>query len=143
MARYEMMLPTELIKQFEEVYDNTFEMMGDMTKAGAQVVYNNVKSNMNKSFKSVRSLNKGLTITKVYRTPSDDGVNCKVGFYGYDTSKKTKQYPNGVPIPLIALAREYGTSSGESKKPFFRKSFKKAEIETAIKKVQDKYLTKE
>lgn len=143
MARYEAMLPTELIKQFEEIYDNTFEMMGDMTKTGAQVVYNNVKANMNKSFKSVRSLNKGLTITKVYRTPSDDGVNNKVGFYGYDTSKKTKQYPNGVPIPLIALAREYGTSSGENKKPFFRKSFKKTEIEAAMKKVQDKYLPKE
>lgn len=143
MARYEAMLPTELIKQFEKVYDNTFEMMGDMTKAGAQVVYKNVQNNMSKSFKSVRSLNKGLTITKVYRTPSDDGVNNKVGFYGYDTTKKTKQYPDGVPIPLIALAREYGTSSGESKKPFFRKSFKKAQIEDAMKKAQEKYLPKE
>ena len=143
MARYEAMLPTELIKQFEEVYDNTFDMMGDMTKAGAQLVYKNVQANMNKSFKSVRSLSRGLTLTRVYRTPSDDGVNCKVGFYGYDTSKKTKQYPNGVPIPLIALAREYGTSSGESKRQFFRKSFKKVQIEEAMKKVQDKYLPKE
>lgn len=143
MAKYESILPTELIKQFEEVYDNTFNMMGDMTKAGAQVAYENVKSNMNKSFKSVKSLNKGLILTRVYRTPSDDGVNCKVGFYGYDTSKKTKKYPNGVPIPLIALAREYGTSSGESKKPFFRKSFKKTEIEEKMKKVQEKYLPKE
>ena len=56
MARFQAMLPTELIKQFEEVYDNTFEMMGDMTKAGAQIVYKNVQANMNKSFKSVRSL---------------------------------------------------------------------------------------
>ncbi len=143
MARFQAMLPTELIKQFEDVYDNTFEMMGEMTKAGATIAYKNIQSNMSKSFKSVKSLKKGLTITKVYRTPSDDGVNCKVGFYGYDTSKKTKQYPNGVPIPLIALAREYGTSSGESKKPFFRKSFKKAEIEAAMKKVQEKYLPKE
>lgn len=143
MARYETMLPTELIKQFETIYDNTFEMMGDMTKAGAQVVYKNVQTNMSKSFKSVKSLSKGLTITRVYRTPSDDGINNKVGFYGYDTSKKTKQYPNGVPIPLIAMAREYGTSSGESKKPFFRKSFKKAQIEDAMKKVQERYLPKE
>ena len=143
MARYEAMLPTELIKQFEKVYDNTFEMMGDMTKAGAQVVYKNIQTNMSKSFKSVKSLSKGLTITRVYRTPSDDGINNKIGFYGYDTSKKTKQYPNGVPIPLIAMAREYGTSSGESKKPFFRKSFKKAQIEDAMKKVQERYLPKE
>ena len=143
MARFQVMLPTELIKQFEEVSDNTFSMMGEMTKAGANVAYKNIQSNMKKSFKSVKSLNKGLTITKVYRTPSDDGVNCKVGFYGYDTSKKTKQYPNGIPIPLIALAREYGTSSGESKKPFFRKSFKKVEIEQQMEKVQEKYLPKE
>lgn len=143
MARFQAMLPTELIKQFEEVYDNTFSMMGEMTKAGATVAYKNIQSNMSRSFKSVKSLNKGLTMTRVYRTPSDDGVNCKVGFYGYDTSKKTKKYPNGIPIPLIALAREYGTSSGESKKPFFRKSFKKAEIEHQMEKVQEKYLPKE
>lgn len=90
MAKFQAMLPTELIKQFEEVYDNTFSMMGEMTKAGATVAYKNIQSNMSRSFKSVKSLNKGLTMTRVYRTPSDDGVNCKVGFYGYDTSKKTK-----------------------------------------------------
>ena len=55
----------------------------------------------------------------------------------------TKKHPKGVPISLIALAREYGTSSGEGKKPFFRKSFKKAEIEAEMKKVQEKYLPKE
>ena len=50
---------------------------------------------------------------------------------------------DGIPVPLIAIAREFGTSSGEAKKPFFRKSFKKAEIEVEMKKVQDKYLPKE
>lgn len=93
MARFQAMIPTELIKEFEEIYDNTFEMMGEMTKAGAQKVYKNLKSNIGKSFKTSKSLNKGLTITRVYRTPSDDGINCKVGFYGYDTSKKTKSIP--------------------------------------------------
>lgn len=143
MARYEAIFPTELIKKFEEIYDNTFEMMGDMTEAGAKKVYNNVGKNIGKSFKTAKSLKKGLTITKVYRTPSDGGINCKVGFYGYDETKKTKQYPNGIPISLIAMAREYGTSSGENKKPFFRKSFKKSEIEAEMKKVQEKYLPKE
>lgn len=143
MAKYEAMLPTEIIKQFEDIYDNTFQMIGNMTKEGAKVAYENIQNNMKKSFKTSKSLSKGLTITKVYRTPSDDGINCKVGFYGYDTSKKTKKYPEGVPIPLIALAREYGTSSGEKKKPFFRKSFKKADIENAMLKEQEKYLPKE
>ena len=143
MAKYEAMLPTEIIKQFEDIYDNTFQMIGNMTKEGAKVAYENIQNNMKKSFKTSKSLSKGLTITKVYRTPSDDGINCKVGFYGYDTSKKTKKYPEGIPIPLIALAREYGTSSGEKKKPFFRKSFKKADIENAMLKEQEKYLPKE
>ncbi len=43
---------------------------------------------------------------------------------------------DGVPVALIAIAREYGTSSGEAKKPFFRKSFRKDEIEQAMLKAQ-------
>lgn len=142
MANFKEELPQELIKQFEGLEVNTTEMMQEMTKAGAKIVYKNVLSNMKKSFKSTKSLEKGLRITKVYRT-SNDEISSKIAFYGYDKNKKTKKYPNGVPIPLIALAREYGTSSGEQKKPFFRQSFKRKEIEDAMLKVQEKYLPKE
>ena len=141
MARYQSELPNDLIKELEGIYDNTFEMMGAMTKAGAEVVYKNVKSNMSKAFETTGALEKGLKITKTYRTKSDDGVNNYVGFYGYDPdSKPTQRHPKGTPIPLIALAREYGTSRGEAKKPFFRKSFKKKEIEQAMMQVQNKYI---
>ena len=142
MANFKEELPQELIKQFEGLEVNTTEMMQEMTKAGAKIVYKNVLSNMKKSFKSTNSLEKGLRITKVYRT-SNDEISSKIAFYGYDKNKKTKKYPNGVPIPLIALAREYGTSSGEQKKPFFRQSFKRKEIEDAMLKIQEKYLPKE
>ncbi len=142
MANFKEELPQELIKQFEGLEVNTTEMMQEMTKAGAKIVYKNVLSNMKKSFKSTKSLEKGLRITKVYRT-SNDEISSKIAFYGYDRNKKNKQYPNGVPIPLIALAREYGTSSGEQKKPFFRQSFKRKEIEDAMLKIQEKYLPKE
>lgn len=142
MANFKEELPQELIKQFEGLEVNTTEMMQEMTKAGAKIVYKNVLSNMKKSFKSTKSLEKGLRITKVYRT-SNDEISSKIAFYGYDKNKKTKKYPNGVPIPLIALAREYGTSSGEQKKPFFRQSFKRKEIEDAMLKIQEKYLPKE
>ena len=111
-----------------------------MCKAGAETVYNKVQGNMKKVFADTETLEKGLKITKVYKTPSDDGINVHIGFYGYNADKKTKKHPNGVPIPLIAMAREYGTSSGEAKKPFFRKSFKKKDIERAMKQVQDKYI---
>ncbi len=132
MAKFKNELPYELMKVFEDLETNCDDMFGEMCKVGAEVVYNNVKSNMGKAFISTKSLEKGLKITKVYKTPSDDGINVHIGFYGYNDE--------GVPIPLIAQAREYGTSSGEAKKPFFRKSFKKKDIEQAMQKVQDKYI---
>ena len=132
MAKFQSELPNDLIKVFEDLETNCDEMLGEMCKAGAEVVYNNALANMKKAFKSTRSLEKGLKVTKVYKTPSDDGINVHVGFYGYTE--------DGVPIPLIAQAREYGTSKGEAKKPFFRKSFKKAQIEAEMQKVQDKYI---
>ena len=56
--------------------------------------------------------------------------------YGYDD--------DGVPIPLKALAREYGTSRGEQKKPFMRKAFKnEAVITDAMLKAQRRYIPNE
>jgi len=133
MAGFNIELPNELIKSFQELEANTEEMLSEMTKAGAEVVFNQVKTNMKSSFKSTKSLEKGLKITKSYRTPSDGGINTKVGFYGYNDE--------GIPIPLIAMAREFGTSRGEKKKPFFRKAFRQeSEITNAMKKAQEKYI---
>ena len=132
MAKFHSEIPNDLMKVFEDLGLKCDVMFGDMCKAGAKTVYTNVKTNMGKVFKSTKSLEKGLKITRVYKTPSDDGINVHVGFYGYTEDK--------VPIPLIAQAREYGTSKGEVKKPFFRKSFKKKDIEQAMQKVQDKYI---
>ena len=132
MAKFSKELPNDLIKVFEDLEANCDDMFGEMCKAGADVVYSKVRANMGKVFKSTRSLEKGLKVTRVYKTPSDDGINVHIGFYGYNE--------DGVPIPLIAQAREYGTSKGEQKKPFFRKSFSKKDIEQAMQKVQDKYI---
>jgi HK97 gp10 family phage protein len=136
VAGFSLELPTEVIGSLNKLYDNAENMMMEMTNAGAQVVYKNIRSNMKKSFKTTRSLEKGLKITRSYRTKSDDAINTKVGFYGYDD--------DGVPIPLKALAREYGTSRGEKKKPFMRKAFKTtASITDAMLKVQERYIKDE
>lgn len=140
MAKFNAELPYDMIKSFEELETNVPEMMGEMCKAGAEVVYNKVVKNLDSAFARTDTLLKGLKITKIYNTPTDDGINVHVGFYGYNTDKVTKKFPNGIPIPLIAMAREYGTSSGEKKKPFFRKSFSKKEIEKAMMKVQSRYI---
>ena len=140
MAKFQGEVPNELMKMFADLETNCENIFGEMCKAGAETVYSKVQNNMEKAFADTKTLEKGLKITKVYKTPSDDGINVHIGFYGYNTDKKTKKHPNGVPIPLIAMAREYGTSSGEAKKPFFRQSFKKKDIEQAMKQVQDKYI---
>lgn len=142
MAKFKAELPNDLIKVFEELETDAPIMMGEMCKAGAAVVYDKVVSNLGKAFQSTESLLKGLKITKVYETQSDDGINVHIGFYGYD-GKPTKQYPKGTPIPLKAMAREYGTSSGEKKKPFLRKAFSKKEIEQAMMEVQNRYIKDE
>ena len=135
MARFKQELPNEIIKEIEERSIKAEDIFGELCNSGADVVIQNVRNNMSKSFKSTRSLEKGLKKTKVYKTKSDDGINVKVGFYGYD-GVPTKKYPKGTPIPLKVMAREYGTSRGEAKKPFFRKSFKKDDIENAMKSKQ-------
>ena len=145
MARLDAEIPNDLLNAFKELETNCEDIFGKMTKAGAKVVYENVKSNMKTAFKTTKSLEKGSKITKVYKTPSDDEINVYVGFYGYDPdSKPTERHPYGTPIPLIAMAREYGTSfkgkEHEQKKSFFRKSFKKSQIEQEMLKVQDKYI---
>lgn len=149
MARFTMELPTELINQFKALSDNSEKMIEEMTEAGARVVYDNVISNMQGSFNDANKLRPYLKITRTYKTPSDDGINTKVGFYGYYKDKeftvKNKKSGEiyryvGVPVPLIVRAREFGSSSGEAKKPFFRKSFNKNQIESAMLQVQKKYI---
>ncbi len=148
MARFKTELPTEIIKEFESLSNDSSKMIEEMTEAGAEIVYNNVKANMQSSFQDANKLLPYLKITRTYKTPSDDGINTKVGFYGYYKdktftvkSKKGEIYQYvGVPVPLIVRAREFGSASGEQKKPFFRKSFNKQQITNAMLQVQRKYI---
>lgn len=158
MAKFSAELPTDLIKQFDELAGGAEKMLGEMTKAGAEVVYKNIQKNIQGKFKDPNSLLPYLKITRVYKTPSDDGINTKVAFYGYKPLKDSKAFKltrvlksgkkqtyeySGVPVPLIIMAREYGTSRGEAKKPFVKKSFNKAQITQAMLEVQEKYIKDE
>ena len=133
MAKFEMQLPNEILKDIQYIENNTENIFGQMTKAGAETVLSNVRTNIPKSFADSNIMN-CLKITKIYKTPSDGGINTKVGFYGYFINE------NGVetPAPLVANVFEYG-SSKVTKKPFFRRSFKKAQIEKAMLEAQKQY----
>lgn len=137
MAKFNMEIPNNLIKEFEQLNINTEKMIGEMTKAGAEAVHKKILKNIPKSFQN-SNIMKCLKVTKTYKTKSDNGINTKVAFYGYFINKRGIEEP----APLIANVFEHGTSTVK-KQPFMRKSFNKSEIEAEMKKVQDKYLPKE
>ena len=135
MAKFSAELPTDLIKEFERMDIDSDDMFSDMVDAGLNCIYQNINASMNRAFKSTKSLRKGFVKTKPKRLKRSDGFGGFVGFDGYTD--------DGTPIPLIAMAREYGTSRGEAKRPFVRTSVHKGEIESAMLKVQNNYLPKE
>lgn len=138
MARFKTELPNDILKQVESLEKNTTKMLEEMTEAGANVVLGNIKSSVPASWLS-SNIMKCLKVTKSYKTPSDDGVNTKVAFYGYFIDKDGRKKA----APLVANVTEYGRSNSPyPKKPFLRKSFKRAQITKAMQAVQDKYIPK-
>lgn len=138
MAKFELELSNDIMKQFSDLDKNLDKMLGEMTEAGAKVVLENIKTSVPHSWFS-SNIMKCLKVTKTYKTPSDDGVNTKVAFYGYFINRNGEK----IPAPLVANVTEYGRSNSPyPKKPFMRKSFRKAEIEKAMEKIQDKYIPK-
>ena len=140
MARFQMQLPTEIMKDFNKIYDNTEQIFGAMTKAGAEVAEKNIKATV-----PVDEMAQYLKLTRVYRTPSDDGINTKVYFSGYmpfkggrtSFSRGGYKTTKGIPVDFIAKIFEYGRSTSPfPKKPFMRKAFKKSQIEQAMLQAQ-------
>lgn len=140
MAQFIAMLPDKELKQLEKLGVNSEKMLGEMTKAGAEVVERNIIANAPQGIKQDPELMSKLKLSRVYKTPSDDGINTKVAFF-YDAGYFINRNGEQTPIPLVLNMFEFGSSKREyPKKPFIRKSFKKGEIEAAMKKVQEKYL---
>jgi hypothetical protein len=138
LARFNQELPNDIIKQVTQLEKNTEKMLAEMTEAGAKVVLGNIKASVPSSWYS-SNIMKCLKVTKTYKTPSDDGINTKIAFYGYFINRNKEK----IPAPLVANVTEYGRSNSPyPKKPFLRKSFKKAQIQKAMQAVQDKYIPK-
>jgi hypothetical protein len=132
MARFSLEIPTDVIKDIQKVEKNADKIFGEMTKAGAKVVETRIRENIPNSVKKSEMM-KCLKITDTYKTPSDDGINTKVAFYGYFKDKDGRIKP----APLVANVFEHGRSTSEfPKQPFMRKSFKKKEIEEAMMRTQ-------
>lgn len=136
MAKFEAELSKDLLKVFEDLKINSEKMVGEMVEAGAEVARQNVKAKMPSALREGLSED-NIILTKVYKTPSDDGINCQAMISGYFINKDGVE----TPAPLVANMFEYGSSKREyPKKPFFRSSFNKSQITSAMLKVQKKYI---
>ena len=136
MANFKAELPKDLISQFESLETNTPDMLGEMVKAGAEVALSNIKAKMPQALRAGLTDN-NIGLTRVYKTPSDDGINCEAMIWGYFKNR------NGVetPAPLVANMFEYGSSKRNyPRQPFFRSSFNKSQITAAMLRVQEKYI---
>lgn len=148
MARFNMELPTEIIKDMQKINDNAEDIFGKMTKAGAQEVAKTVKATVPN-----KELAGHVEVSVTYKTPSDGGINTKVYFKGYipfKGNRKTFQRrgagggtvyttTKGVPAAFLAQLYEYGRSTAPfPHRPFFRKAFNKKKIEAAMLDAQKK-----
>lgn len=157
MAHFKADFGADTLKEMQRVHRDADQIFGAMTRAGAECVAANTKKNC-----PVPGLESHVKISRTYKTPSDGGIATKVYFSGYMPFKGGRkkfvrrgraggqkfETTEGVPAAFVAQATEYGTTErvtdqGQDrgviqKRPFFRKSFKKHEIEQAMLDAQTK-----
>ena len=133
-------LTRELIEVFNQLEINIEKMIGEMVEAGAEVARSNIKAKMPKElYKAIETSGEAdVNITRIYKTPSDDGINCQAYIGGYFINRNNKK----TPAPLVANMFEYGSETRNyPKKRFLKASFNKSQIEKAMLDVQEKYIT--
>ncbi len=134
MAKFTANIDESVLKDISYIDKQFDTIFGGMTKAGAEVVYKNVIANLPESLRS-SGFSSHVKLSRVYKTPSDDGINTKVMITGYFINKDGRK----TPAPLVANMFEYGSSKKKyPKQPFFRKSFKKSQIMKAMEEEQKK-----
>ena len=141
MARFEMELPTDVIKDVNYINANFEKIFGGMTQAGAEAVAQKMRANAPAKIKPF------IKITRTYKTPSDNGINTKAYVSGYlpfkgnrtEFTRRGRAGGNiyagrkGIPVAFLAILYEYGRSTAPfPKRPFLRKSFNKGEIEKVM-----------
>lgn len=132
MAKFVADIDDSVLKDISYIDKQFDHIFGGMTKAGADVVYKNVISSLPESLRS-SGFSSHVKLSKVYKTPSDDGINTKVMITGYFINKDGRK----TPAPLVANMFEYGSDKRKyPKQPFFRKSFKKSQIKKAMEEAQ-------
>lgn len=149
MAKAQVISVDNFIKDLDARSKEFEEMAGKSLYQGAAILADQLRENIQNLPERPRSGKRGEAlrgVTKeqkqalldhmgVARMMNKDGsYDIKIGFEGYDDDK-TKSYPNGHPVSMIARAVESGTSFLQ-KTPFIRPASQKAKgpAEEAMKK---------
>jgi hypothetical protein len=148
MAKFEAELPLDLIESFNALNKNSEQIMGDMTRAGAEVVLNKIKA------KCPASIRNHAKLSVTYKTPSDGAINTKVYYSGYvpfsdpnrnyfsraGANGRTYSTAKGVPASFLAILYEYGRSNAPfPKQPSLRSAIgDRSAIEQAMFEAQEK-----
>jgi hypothetical protein len=143
MAKFQMEIPDDLIKEFQRLNKGTDAMLGELTRAGAEAVAINVRENAPQKIKPY------VKTSVTYKTPTDGGINTKVYISGYiPFSNPNRKYfsrkggngsvystDKGVPADFLAKVYEYGRSNAPfPKHQFWRRSWKTRIVELAMEK---------
>lgn len=147
MASFKAVLPDAVMRDFKFIYDNTEEIFGEMTQAGAGVAMGSIKAGV-----PLPEMAGFVKLTRTYRTPSDGGINTKVYMSGYLPFKGNRssfdrrgrsgngtvyKTNKGIPVDFLGILYEYGRSNRPfPKKPFLRSAFGGGAIEEAMLEAQ-------
>ena len=147
MAMFDLFVPDKEMKEIQQIIDNADEIFGGMTKAAAEAVCANAKGSCPNDKLAAK-----IRVTKVYKTPSDGGINTKVICSGYlpfegDRTSFTRKGGNGgtytttkgIPAPFLLNMYEYGRSGAPfPRHPFFWSAFKASMIKAIMEQEQKK-----
>lgn len=125
----------EYIETLEKLGKNAEGTIKQAVYDGAAVVADSIRASLHEHRDS-GELENSLTLTKMQT--KDNYTYTKVTFTGYDTAKKSKAFPLGVPNAVKAAALESGTSRGQKATHCISKATKNAK-EAAIKAMQKKF----
>ena len=102
--------------------ENAVKVLKYAVYPGAAVVANAIRSEIEVNHRRSGDLAESLTLSAMR---NDDGyVNTKVTFSGYDSKKKSKRFPSGVPNAVKAASLESGNSRGQHGTHFISKTVK-------------------
>lgn len=162
MAKFEMGLPTDILKDVNFIEKNAVNIFKGMVKAGAEVAADNMRQRTRKALKSNISgkVAAKIKVTKPYETRRHEIAAGSRG-YGYIPKSdgkpfvlkkkgKTYSYNQGVPVALLMSLADQGRSISSTMVPQFRQywmgvkypivtpAFADKKIEGAMLKAQEK-----